>query len=36
MYPENYLIPMKLRKGEVLFKIDPFEFEQDLIRKKQW
>ena len=22
------------RKGEVLFKIDPFEFEQDLIRKK--
>ena len=24
----------EVRKGEVLFKIDPFEFEQDLIRKK--
>ena len=25
---------MKIQKGEVLLKIDPFEFEQDLIRKK--
>ena len=34
MYLRGLFNSYEVKKGEVLFKIDPFEFEQDLIRKK--
>ena len=34
MYLKKLFNSNEVKKGEVLFKIDPFEFEQDLIRKK--